>query len=182
MPGLADALPEAVYVAIQEAPANTIRGNNLGVPAFNKALTPAEVAAMVQPFISGGGGGSLAWADITGKPSVFAPDTHSHSIADVTGLQTALDNSASVISGTATVTIVSTSGLLEHSQVVALSGVTSSSRVQLSLAPHLDDDENSHEMLDVVSLTAIPSTDQFEVYAAFSQPTSGPVKLNYMVI
>lgn len=37
------------------------------------------------------GGGSVAWADITGKPSTFTPSTHTHVIADVTGLQTALD-------------------------------------------------------------------------------------------
>jgi hypothetical protein len=39
----------------------------------------------------GGGGGPAAWADITGKPSTFPPSTHSHAIADVTGLQAALD-------------------------------------------------------------------------------------------
>lgn len=38
-----------------------------------------------------GGGGSLAWADITGKPSTFTPSAHTHAISDVTGLQTALD-------------------------------------------------------------------------------------------
>jgi hypothetical protein len=39
----------------------------------------------------GGGGGSVAWVDVTGKPSTFPPSTHTHAIADVTGLQTALD-------------------------------------------------------------------------------------------
>ena len=43
---------------------------------------------------SGGGGGSSAWADITGKPSTFPPEAHTHSIANVTGLQTALDGKA----------------------------------------------------------------------------------------
>lgn len=38
-----------------------------------------------------GGGGSVAWGDVTGKPSTFAPATHEHAIADVTGLQSALD-------------------------------------------------------------------------------------------
>lgn len=32
-----------------------------------------------------------AWPDITGKPSTFAPATHSHTISDTTGLQAALD-------------------------------------------------------------------------------------------
>lgn len=38
----------------------------------------------------GGGGGSVAWTSITGKPSTFAPSAHSHVISDVTGLSTAL--------------------------------------------------------------------------------------------
>lgn len=33
-----------------------------------------------------------AWADISGKPSTFAPSAHSHAISDVTGLQGALDS------------------------------------------------------------------------------------------
>lgn len=32
-----------------------------------------------------------SWDDVTGKPSTFAPRSHSHSISDVTGLQVALD-------------------------------------------------------------------------------------------
>lgn len=39
-------------------------------------------------------GGTAAWADITGKPSTFTPSAHTHVIADVTGLQTALDDKA----------------------------------------------------------------------------------------
>jgi hypothetical protein len=46
-----------------------------------------------QPVGGGGGGvsGSVAWADVTGKPSTFTPSAHTHVIADTTGLQTALD-------------------------------------------------------------------------------------------
>jgi hypothetical protein len=42
-------------------------------------------------YSGGGGGGSVAWADVTGKPSTFPPSAHTHIIADVTGLQAALD-------------------------------------------------------------------------------------------
>ncbi len=38
------------------------------------------------------------WAGITGKPATFAPSAHSHVIADVTGLQTALDDKAPLAS------------------------------------------------------------------------------------
>jgi hypothetical protein len=43
---------------------------------------------------SGGGsssGGLTGWQEITGKPLVFPPDLHSHTIAEVDGLQDALD-------------------------------------------------------------------------------------------
>lgn len=33
-----------------------------------------------------------AWGDITGKPSTFPPATHTHTIAQVDGLQTILDD------------------------------------------------------------------------------------------
>lgn len=36
-------------------------------------------------------GDPLPWADITGEPVSFPPSAHTHPIADVTGLQTALD-------------------------------------------------------------------------------------------
>jgi hypothetical protein len=39
-------------------------------------------------------GGSVAWGDVTGKPDEFPPEDHDHAIADVTGLQTALDGKA----------------------------------------------------------------------------------------
>ncbi|KYG90022.1 hypothetical protein A0U40_09875 [[Bacillus] sp. KCTC 13219] len=38
----------------------------------------------------GGGSGSTAWSDITGKPSSYPPSAHTHEIAEVNGLQGAL--------------------------------------------------------------------------------------------
>jgi hypothetical protein len=43
---------------------------------------------------SGGGGGVSSWNDLTDKPATFPPETHTHTIADTTGLQTALDAKA----------------------------------------------------------------------------------------
>ena len=41
---------------------------------------------------------SVPWTGVTGKPTSFAPATHSHTIAQVTGLQTALDAKAALAS------------------------------------------------------------------------------------
>jgi hypothetical protein len=40
--------------------------------------------------ISVTGGGEVAWADITGKPSTFTPSSHTHAFADITGKPTTL--------------------------------------------------------------------------------------------
>lgn len=45
---------------------------------------------------------SSAWADITGKPSTFAPSAHNHALADITGLVSALADKAALASPTFT--------------------------------------------------------------------------------
>ena len=40
----------------------------------------------------------VAWAEITGKPATFAPETHTHTIANVTGLQAKIDDLESRLS------------------------------------------------------------------------------------
>lgn len=45
--------------------------------------------------VSEGGGGAATWDELTGKPTEFPPEAHTHAIADVTNLQTTLDGKAS---------------------------------------------------------------------------------------
>jgi len=49
---------------------------------------------------SGGYLTTVAWGDVTGKPTTFSPSAHTHSIGNVTGLQTALDGKATTAQGT----------------------------------------------------------------------------------
>ncbi len=61
--------------------------------ALKRARSTAVTAPEVREIITdagGVGGGSTAWADITGKPSTFAPSSHTHPTSEVTGLDTAL--------------------------------------------------------------------------------------------
>ena len=46
------------------------------------------------PGPTGGTSGPVSWESVTGKPSEFTPTSHSHGIADTTGLQSALDGKA----------------------------------------------------------------------------------------
>lgn len=57
----------------------------------NRGLLTRESALYLD-----GAAGSAEWATIEGKPSTFPPSTHGHAIADVSGLQSALDGKAAV--------------------------------------------------------------------------------------
>lgn len=71
---------------------------------------------------TGGGGGSVGWTDITGKPSTFTPSAHTHVIADVTGLQAELNaKQATLVSATNIKTVNGTS-LLGSGNIVVGSG------------------------------------------------------------
>lgn len=87
----------------------------------------------------------------------------------------------STLTGVCTVTPAAGLGVLEWDATVAVPGVTTASRVALSIASHADTDENANDMLDIQTLVGVPGLDQIEIIATFSAPTSGPIKLNYMV-
>ena len=67
----------------------------------------------------------------------------------------------------------------EASTIIAAPGVAPSSIITLCLALSLDADENSPELLDLVTLWAEAGTDQITLNATFSDPTSGAVKINW---
>lgn len=67
----------------------------------------------------------------------------------------------------------------EWSETISTVGVTPSSIVVCSLAPHPDADENSEEMLDVVSIVGIPGTDQTTFSLTFSTPVRGNIRINW---
>lgn len=70
-----------------------VRLVSLGEPVKNQAFEPvAFFDENGDPVDIGGGSGSVAWGDVTGKPSTFPPATHTHVIADVTGLQAIIDD------------------------------------------------------------------------------------------
>lgn len=78
------------------------------------------------PRVAGGGdgGGSVAWDDVTGKPSTFTPSAHTHQIAEVTGLQARLDEADGTKLNQATIKLVrkSTAGTITKGQVVYIVG------------------------------------------------------------
>jgi hypothetical protein len=89
-----------------------------------------------------------------------------------------------VINGTATVTVNSSlpQGAFEWSEAVVATGVTATSKVWISLGATTDDDENTPELLDIVTMSAIPSTDSLLITLTFEELTEGPIKLNWSAI
>ena len=75
---------------------------------------PQRELLVVGDMPGGGEAVDVAWADVTGKPSTFPPATHTHVVADVTGLQDALDGkqaSGSYAAATHTHVVADVTGL-----------------------------------------------------------------------
>ena len=94
---------EWIVVQLKAGPANTLTIGTVttGEPGTQAAATitgesPNQVLNLTIPRGQQGAAGSVAWEDVTGKPSTFPPSTHQHAISDVTGLQDALDNAGAV--------------------------------------------------------------------------------------
>jgi hypothetical protein len=49
----------------------------------------------------------------------------------------------------------------------------------IGLAPHNDDDENAGDLIDLLSVSATPGTDQITVIASFATPHAGPIRFNW---
>jgi len=77
-------------------------------------------------FVAGttGGGGAVAWNDVTGKPATFPPSAHTHPISEVVGLQTLLNDANGTKLNQATVKLVrkASAGTITKGQVVHIVG------------------------------------------------------------
>jgi hypothetical protein len=80
------------------------------VTTSNRAKIPDKLRRVLSNIQEGGSspGGAVAWADVTGKPATFPPESHTHPTSAVTGLDTALSGKAST---THTHSISDTTGL-----------------------------------------------------------------------
>ncbi|WP_413091831.1 head fiber protein [Terribacillus sp. 179-K 1B1 HS] len=62
---------------------------NMSMPVANDV----KLGDLLKSLESAGGAEvSVAWADVKNKPSTFPPATHTHAIADITNLQTTLND------------------------------------------------------------------------------------------
>jgi hypothetical protein len=87
----------------------------------------------------GGSGGSVAWTDITAKPSTFPPSAHTHPISEVVSLATALAAKAdsSALASYALTTAL-TSGLAGKVDTATLSNYALTTALTTGLAAKVD--------------------------------------------
>jgi hypothetical protein len=82
----------------------------------------------------------------------------------------------------ATVTVTVPNNRIEHTETVTFTGCTGTKTVVVTLAPTVDTDENTAEMLDIAGVSATPGTDAATLTMAFREPTSGPIKFNLVAV
>ena len=163
-----------------------------------------DIRARIAALEAAGGVSTVDWVDVTGKPATFAPAPHTHAQSDVTGLVAALaEKQGALVSGSTIKTLNGESLLGPGDVVIAGGGATVSSAtiimargfevyatvtdatiapgdlVMISIAPGTDDDENTADMLDLVTISATAGTGQFAACLTFAVITSGPIKINY---
>jgi hypothetical protein len=61
-------------------------------------------------------------------------------------------------------------------------GVTPTNVVMIGLAPHSDSDENATDLIDLLSVSATPGTDEITVIASFATPHAGSIRLNWSAL
>ena len=83
---------------------------------------------------------------------------------------------------TAAIVTIPWPGRLEYWADVAFTGVTAGKMILCSVAPHEDEDENDIEFLSLSAMSARAGNAIATVKLAFSELTSGPIKLNLMAV
>lgn len=89
---------------------------------------------------------------------------------------------AGVSAGAGVVTVPGPAGRYEHTENIVDAAVTAAKKIMVWLSPALDTDENDPEMLAVDSIAALAKNGSFDVTMTFPEPTSGPIKFNYMAV
>lgn len=73
-------------------------GSELVIGGVLNVVGDGEIQKDGVPVDIGGGGSDVTWDTLPGKPSTFPPSSHTHSITDVSGLQSALDEKLESVS------------------------------------------------------------------------------------
>lgn len=126
---------------------------------------------------------NLGWTDVTNKPTTFTPSAHTHPISQVTGLQTALDGKATVVTKTITpggtvgdVTINTQAGTINVAPADTLVTVTNSLVNANSIVLCFLRTQDSTAVLD----SAVPAAGSFTLRLSVS-PTA-ETSVGFLVI
>jgi hypothetical protein len=84
--------------------------------------------------------------------------------------------------GVATMVLPNGAGVLEWTQTIAAAGIAATDRIMAWLAPGSDGDENTADMIDLVTQGAVAAADAITFTLTLSAPLSGPVLINWKVI
>lgn len=94
----------------------------------------------------------------------------------------ALGGAGGVLKGEAVITLPNGAGQLSWSEQIAASGVVPGLVVFVTMAHHVDTDENDPELTELSAVVGLALTDAILVTASFLKPTSGPIRINWSAL
>lgn len=135
---------------------------------------PADMASPVSPFAP-----PVQLAAIIGPPGVMGPEGAAGAAGPEGPAGPPGPPGAGSPAGSATITVPGPAGRTEWEETVSASGVAAGDRIFLSLAPAADSDENTPDLIGGVTLSGVAGAGEIAVFAAFDDPVSGPILLNW---
>jgi len=95
------------------------------------------------------------------------------------GLMAAADKAKldTLLTGQAIVTVPN--ARFEHEETIAVAGILPAHRITAGIGAHIDSDENAADLLDLTGMSATAGTGSILFTLGFSQPTAGPIRINW---
>lgn len=169
-------LPNDIVIANQNAVA-ALEAARVALALAGQAMLISQETASEETSIAGPAGDSGGGSGPPGPPGqlIYLEPDPADEPTPIPG-----PAGRSGVSGLIVANVPSGAGVIEHLETVAAPNVATGMSVVIQPAPSLEIDENDAELLSISAISGEALAGQIALRIAFSELTSGPIKLNYL--